>query len=70
MFHWTHEAGILVTANYMLGLPGETREDLQMTLDLAAELEVLDFGRLIASGTPDEIRTNAVVLDAYLGVKH
>lgn len=47
VFRWTREAGIHVTANYMLGLPGETREDLQMTLDLAEELEVLDFGYFV-----------------------
>lgn len=47
VFRWTREAGIFVTANYMLGLPGETRADLQMTLDLAAELEVLDFGYFV-----------------------
>jgi anaerobic magnesium-protoporphyrin IX monomethyl ester cyclase len=47
VFRWTREAGIAVTANYMLGLPGETREDLQQTLDLAEELEVLDFGYFV-----------------------
>jgi len=43
-FLWTREAGIAVTANYMLGLPDETRDDLQRTLDLAEELEALDIG--------------------------
>ena len=51
VFRWTREAGIFATANYMLGLPGETREDLQATLDLAAELVtesgVLDFGYFV-----------------------
>jgi hypothetical protein len=31
----------------MLGLPGETRSDLQATLSLAEELEVLDFGYFV-----------------------
>lgn len=47
VFRWTREAGIAVTANFMLGLPGETREDLQMTVDLAEELAVLDFGYFV-----------------------
>jgi len=29
----THEAGIVVTANFMFGFPGETEEDFQFTLD-------------------------------------
>ena len=47
VFRWTREAGILLTANFMLGLPGETRDDLQQTLDLAEELDVLDFGYFV-----------------------
>ncbi|MGE0709554.1 MAG: radical SAM protein [Planctomycetota bacterium] len=47
VFRWTREAGILVTANYMLGLPGETPADLQATLDLAEELEAEDFGYFV-----------------------
>ena len=47
VFRWTREAGILVTANYMMGLPGETRDDLQMTLDLAEELDAYDFGYFV-----------------------
>jgi len=47
VFRWTREAGIALTANFMLGLPEETRDDLQMTLDLAGELDVLDFGYFV-----------------------
>lgn len=47
VFRWTREAGIQITANYMLGLPGETAEDLQQTLDLATELDVLDFSYFV-----------------------
>lgn len=47
VFRWTQEAGIRVTCNFMMGLPGETREDLRMTLDLAEELAVMDFGYFV-----------------------
>lgn len=47
VFRWTRDAGIAVTANYMLGIPGETRDDMQQTLELAEELEVLDFGSFV-----------------------
>jgi radical SAM superfamily enzyme YgiQ (UPF0313 family) len=47
VFRWTREAGILVTANYMLGLPGESRDDLEATYALAEELEVADFGYFV-----------------------
>jgi anaerobic magnesium-protoporphyrin IX monomethyl ester cyclase len=47
VFEWTREAGILLTCNFMMGLPGETRDELQETLDLAEELGVFDFGYFV-----------------------
>jgi branched-chain amino acid transport system ATP-binding protein len=41
--------------------------DMPFVMNLCQELWVLDFGLLIAQGTPAEIRQNAKVLDAYLG---
>jgi radical SAM superfamily enzyme YgiQ (UPF0313 family) len=46
-FERTKAAGIMVTANYMMGLPGETREDLQATIDLHHRLGPLDFGYFV-----------------------
>ena len=47
VFRWSREAGLLVFANYMLGLPEETREDVEQTLALAEELDAFDFGYFV-----------------------
>ena len=45
----------------------EHRLDVVMTV--CEHIHVLDFGRLIASGSPDEVQNNKVVTDAYLGTE-
>ena len=41
--------------------------DMDAVFALADRVSVLVYGRIIACGTPDEIRTNPTVKDAYLG---
>jgi len=58
---------------------GEIRDKMNMTIfliehhmdlvmNISDRIYVLDFGELIASGTPEEIQGNQRVIDAYLGV--
>ena len=42
--------------------------DMEFVMHLADRITVIDFGHVIAEGTPTEIQMNPRVLDAYLGV--
>jgi branched-chain amino acid transport system ATP-binding protein len=44
--------------------------DMEAVFALADRISVLVYGRIIASGVPDEIRANDEVKRAYLGDQH
>ena len=44
--------------------------DMGVVMDISDRVVVLDYGRKIGDGTPDEVRSNQAVIDAYLGVAH
>jgi branched-chain amino acid transport system ATP-binding protein len=44
--------------------------DMGVVMDISDRVVVLDYGRKIGDGTPDEVRGDQTVIDAYLGVSH
>jgi branched-chain amino acid transport system ATP-binding protein len=44
--------------------------DMGVVMDISDRVVVLDYGKKIGDGTPDEVRANQNVIDAYLGVAH
>ena len=44
--------------------------DMGVVMDLSDRVVVMDYGRKIGDGTPDDVRNNQEVIDAYLGVAH
>jgi branched-chain amino acid transport system ATP-binding protein len=64
-----------VVAELLRKLVSDTRlavllveHDMSFVMGLCSTIHVLDLGEVIASGTPAEVQTNAVVQTAYLGV--
>ncbi len=60
-------------AELLLALIGDglailmVEHDVPLVMEVCKDITVLDFGRIIATGTPAEIQANQTVLDAYLG---
>ena len=44
--------------------------DMSVVMDISDRVAVLDYGKKLAEGSPDEVRANQDVIDAYLGVTH
>jgi branched-chain amino acid transport system ATP-binding protein len=43
---------------------------MAVVMDICDRVIVLDYGRKIADGSPDQVRADQGVVDAYLGVSH
>ncbi|WP_276981209.1 ABC transporter ATP-binding protein [Johnsonella ignava] len=66
----THELTELISKirdDYKLGI-FMIEHHMDLVMGISDRVYVLDFGKLIAEGTPDEIQNNEHVIDAYLGV--
>ena len=44
--------------------------DMGVVMDISDRVVVLDYGKKIGDGTPDEVRSNPEVISAYLGTSH
>ncbi len=44
--------------------------DMGVVMDISDRVVVLDYGKKIGDGAPDDVRNNQAVIDAYLGVQH
>jgi branched-chain amino acid transport system ATP-binding protein len=55
-FHGSADAGVLIIEH-----------DMRVIMDVCDRLHVLDFGKTLMVGTPDEVRSDANVITAYLG---
>ena len=43
--------------------------DMDMVMKVSDRISVLNFGRIIAEGTPEDVRANTSVIEAYLGIE-
>jgi branched-chain amino acid transport system ATP-binding protein len=44
--------------------------DMGVVMDISDRVVVLDYGRKICDGVPEDVKNNQAVIDAYLGVQH
>lgn len=66
VFRWTREAGIMATANYMIGTPGERIDEMEETIALHLELQPTDFGYFVFYPYPGTALFQECLAKGYL----
>jgi len=67
----TEELGDLIQQIKNLGVTVLLVEhDMNLIMDISDRIMVLNYGEVLASGTPAEIKENSAVIEAYLGVEN
>jgi anaerobic magnesium-protoporphyrin IX monomethyl ester cyclase len=66
VFRWTREAGIMATANYIIGTPGESRAEMAETIALHHELQPVDFGFFVFYPVSRDRAVPGVQANGYL----
>jgi branched-chain amino acid transport system ATP-binding protein len=62
-------ARYILDVNELAGVTVVLREhDMSVVMDISHRVTALDFGRVIASGSPTEVSVEPAVVKAYLGV--
>ena len=65
--HWRHALSAFFASPFERAAVLVIDHDMRVVMGVSSKVIVMDFGRKIAEGTPDEVRADPVVVTAYLG---